>query len=756
MHTVFINASDHPIDGRIDVLSMEKEYKEIFVMDCPLSQWSDWDKGYEKCAIQIGEQIDTYKEINNDFNLIAYVDLAFFKEYADQYAVETSMDQQIRQNVTYELIRAAMTRFFATTIYAKLDDLGRVPSEKLLLLLEENERSNESLGTNGGDEKSGYLSAKEKIKVHMLMHLLGFPQVDALEEQLKDLSKTEKKEKLEKTLSEGEDRLKVLDLRKLYQEEIRIFVASIVVDGKSVLQAGDVMAKAIQSAYVLDCNNRVVVSEFVTDRRSGNSNKELRTKRNLLIQTFLLDCVSSESIYEKDDRSKAKRVPQLTAEEWDKVLQLLSKKKKAYGQKAGEIRQMATGFEELGLAPDLLEPDYQRFGLDESGNISNVIVSRKKKAKVDKHKGDQTPEKKNEDKDKIVLVDEKGEVINWFPGKGLDFHGSDTVTEPGAEEREGRVLQLANDRLSYLRTLSRKISDALATYAGNSVQKKPALLRKRNVSAGGNTDSGAARDFKYAKPSQEKETAPVESVLKTSRRAYETLIIEYLKFNASRAVSITTVRDQGQHYLNRVARIEESLEKLFLVLGILAAGLVMVFILPFLLIQWDTLFENVGTAVVALIHIAIPFVMLLLGYGFARAWQAHKIRKAWKDLMKLAETAGSGNQNAVEAYSKLLCRYIPALRWIYEYVLDVEFFWDCCRIAGAKLSHHRQKLDALCETLDNLLEDLEYDERGNNEPDKCEIDYRISYCEGINRSSYTIMDEEIMKVIRDRKEAQEK
>jgi hypothetical protein len=751
MHTVFINASNNRIDGRFDVLSMEKEYRNLLTMDHPLSLWNDRDRGYEKCALLIGEQIDSYKEINNDYHLIAYVDLMEFPEYAELYAHNVDV---VRQNVTYELIRAAVTHFFTSTLYTKLDALGRVPEEKILILLEQNSRKDENRGNEGTG--SDLHTLKDRTRVDVLMNLLGFPDMKTLEMALEDVPQETRKEKLDSVLLQGEAGLKQLDLRKLYEKNIKVFLSEIEGGKTSVSSACFSLAEAVMKAYAADCNNRVVVSEFVTDRRSGNSNKELRTKRNLLIQTFLLDCVSSESIYEKDDRSKAKRVPQLTAEEWDKVLQLLSKKKKAYGQKAGEIRQMATGFEELGLAPDLLEPDYQRFGLDESGNISNVIVSRKKKAKVDKHKGDQTPEKKNEDKDKIVLVDEKGEVINWFPGKGLDFHGSDTVTEPGAEEREGRVLQLANDRLSYLRTLSRKVSDALATYAGNSVQKKPALLRKRNVSAGGNTDSGAARDFKYAKPSQEKETAPVESVLKTSRRAYETLIIEYLKFNASRAVSITTVRDQGQHYLNRVARIEESLEKLFLVLGILAAGLVMVFILPFLLIQWDTLFENVGTAVVALIHIAIPFVMLLLGYGFARAWQAHKIRKAWKDLMKLAETAGSGNQNAVEAYSKLLCRYIPALRWIYEYVLDVEFFWDCCRIAGAKLSHHRQKLDALCETLDNLLEDLEYDEQGNNEPDKCEIDYRISYCEGINRSSYTIMDEEIMKVIRDRKEAQEK
>ena len=59
MHTVFVNASGNPVGGRLDVLGMEKEFKRFIMMDSPLPQWYDRDRGYDRCALRLGEMIDS-------------------------------------------------------------------------------------------------------------------------------------------------------------------------------------------------------------------------------------------------------------------------------------------------------------------------------------------------------------------------------------------------------------------------------------------------------------------------------------------------------------------------------------------------------------------------------------------------------------------------------------------------------------------------------------------------------------------------
>ena len=121
---------------------------------------------------------------------------------------------------------------------------------------------------------------------------------------------------------------------------------------------------------------------------------------------------------------------------------------------------------------------------------------------------------------------------------------------------------MANEHLSFLRNLSLKISRAVANYAGSSLSNKPAILRKRYVSAGNEEGYDVGKDYKYSPGLKVAETAPVETVRDTSKRAYITLMTEYLKFNASRSVSVSTVRDQCEHFVNRVRQIKESMNKL--------------------------------------------------------------------------------------------------------------------------------------------------------------------------------------------------
>ena len=122
---------------------------------------------------------------------------------------------------------------------------------------------------------------------------------------------------------------------------------------------------------------------------------------------------------------------------------------------------------------------------------------------------------------------------------------------------------------------------------------------------------------------------------------------------------------------------------------------------------------------------------------------------AWQDLLEKSREAAEENKAAVRAYEALLTMHIPSLRWIYEYVLDVEFFRDCNRIAKSKLYHHSEHLHKAAEILGNIIEDLEYDSQARyGEAPKLELDYTRAFCEGRNREVYSIIDTEVEELIK--------
>jgi hypothetical protein len=752
MHTVFVNASGNNVGGRLDVLGMEKEFKQFIMMDTPLSQWYDKDSGYGQCALRLGEMIDSYQEINNRFNLIVYVDLMTIPEYVALWGQNADV---VEQNVTYELIRGAMTRLMVA-FYDQLAARGRCPAEKLLLLMEQNARK----GENRGNEVLGkdLHTIKEKTKADVLLRLLGFPTMEELENKLRQIAPENVGKTLNQMLDQETVGLKSLRFAKLYENQIQTFVKSVAEDREPVSEACYAMLASMERRYEADCNNSVVISEYVTDRRSGYTNKELETKRDLLIQCFLLDCIRSESIY---DGAGVKQVPMPTEEDWETILRCLAVKKKSDEKEAWDVQRMEADFTELGLAPELLKLPWERFGLDETGNIKRKLVitgnpEEKKKKKKDKKQKDVDPSGDPQRRDQEdVLVDKQGCVVNWLPGNGLEFTDQDKPVETTKGDHRQNALAMANEHLLFLRTLSLKISRAVANYAGNSLSNKPAILRKRYVSTGDHEAYDVAKDYKYCPGLKTTEDTPVETVRKSAKHAYETLMVEYLKFNASRSVAVTTVREQCQYFINRVRQLEESMKKLVSILLVLAVALLVGY-LPFVLVQWETITLNMGTALVALVSLLVPFALLGIGYGVAVFLQKRKIRKAWEELQEISKQAGARNEAAAQAFSELLRKYIPSLRWIYEYLLDVDFYCDCCRVADAKKSHHRQKLQACREVVDNLLEDLEYEKAADALPEDYEIDYTRAYCEGVNRDIYSVLDEKTLDLIRKRKGAQEK
>ena len=147
--------------------------------------------------------------------------------------------------------------------------------------------------------------------------------------------------------------------------------------------------------------------------------------------------------------------------------------------------------------------------------------------------------------------------------------------------------------------------------------------------------------------------------------------------------------------------------------------------------------------------------MLILIVIVASAIQRRKYRKAWKEFKEKSDEVLEENAIAAEKYDRLLSVYVPTLRWVYEYKLDVEFYSDCCKMARAKIGHHIQKLHDRVVTIGNIIEDLETNtaELGqvtskSRKNFNDEIDYNVSFCSGKkNRKFYAIIDTQFLKTV---------
>ena len=81
MHTFFINTSGRELENYSDIFEIQHETRRLVSLECALSEWDDPEKGFKACTRKMGELIDSYKDINNNFNLILYVDLLSYKSY---------------------------------------------------------------------------------------------------------------------------------------------------------------------------------------------------------------------------------------------------------------------------------------------------------------------------------------------------------------------------------------------------------------------------------------------------------------------------------------------------------------------------------------------------------------------------------------------------------------------------------------------------------------------------------------------------
>lgn len=746
MHTFFINTSGKDLGNYKELLEVQQEIRQLVWLDCPLQSWLDPDTGVEECVRHMGEMIDSYGELSNRFNLIVYVDLLQCKQFAS-----LPMESHRARYACLKAMHTLYTHYLNATLLEALGRCGREP-EQTLVIFEESSKP--------ADGEHDRTEDGRQLQRSWLCKIMGMPEQEALEQAVKALGQIPEEAEAELLLGQlkslaGQTRLP--GILEQYPEQWALFLRECR-NQETVQIPLERFLDRIQEQYRREEQVLHPVS-FVTDRAKGSTNKQARAKRDLQLAFYILQCVQNRSLLIDGTDGAGRTVPVARPMpemegKWDMVVAALEAKAEIYRKKHTATANLAEGYTSLNLAPELYDFDHDRFGMDAFGEkaVEHLILDEEQKKAQPAH---EDAPKENGENRKQLHTREKDVASLLTPEEfaPFDYSGDDRMPEPkaGATEEEyiHRAKALCAHHMDYLKKLKVHITNTLSNYAGRSEENDPPVLKKRTVSLAQAELEDTARSYPYAKGGRPREKQKLNTVRDRAEAAYHTAQAEYLKFCAGRSVALTGMQQQCDWFLTRIYQIAASLKKIRAVaLGLLVA--IAVLYVPFLVIQWSAITASYTALAIALASIGIPAVLLYGVFTVVSLLQRRQFLVKWREFKDASDQILSGNREAVEKYDRLLSVFVPTLRWVYEYKLDVEFYQDCCRLARAKVAHHAQKMQERLVSIGNILEDMEWDAPGQpvslNLPE--EVDFNVSFCSGqTNQDFYSIADPALVEQI---------
>lgn len=133
MHTFFINTTQNDMRRYDKLLEIQMETSRLVWLDCPILKWEDTSQGYRQCVYRVNTIIDNYSSIGNSYNLIVYVNLCDFVEYA-----EIPTNKHAEKDAMRKSMYPLLVRYIKSTLVKALDDSARLPKE-ILVMFEEND-----------------------------------------------------------------------------------------------------------------------------------------------------------------------------------------------------------------------------------------------------------------------------------------------------------------------------------------------------------------------------------------------------------------------------------------------------------------------------------------------------------------------------------------------------------------------------------------------------------------------------------------
>ncbi len=738
MHTFFVNASKRSLNYYDILFDICHENMNLVSLEYPMDEWYSPEKGYIACAAKMAAEIDSNSEITNDFNLVVYIDLCEIRQYA------AIARQEARSKAVFlRSLRTLYLHIICETLVKTLELDGRAPANTLIML-------GEDAGMDSHFENDGTDRFRDDI-ARTMMGFFGLPTdekvITDIARPICDSGEADPAAKLEEKLRELKLNSELQGARDAYAACIRQWYRDIV-ELKDVGNAFTNLNRYIEQIYnTEDRYSSVYWVSCPCDSYAFSRNKSAHALVQLSVACYLAECVQTSAVLGSDGKPRAFVLCNAA-----RLAGILNVKKQTYASKIAEVERLSKVYSALALAPPLYVFHHQKFGLDEFGN--RILSYEVEETEC----GDEGAEDQGS---RIVRKEQEGESaftkaeFDPFSYQGDEFADgiSPGITDPNKYRTAAQKLR--EHHVKYLSRLREHTKRVLANYACDSVDNHKAILRKRPVSVADSDYADTARDYKYAHREPKPETQKAEVAADNAQRAYESAVMRYLEFCAARSLAVTDIEDQFAWIIRRIREIEESLKKLK-VAGIGSLAALLTLYIPFVVIQWEGIVADPMTLLTAMGSLAAP-VCVLGGIYFAlAAWQKHKYYQVWKTFKEKSDAVLADNANAARMYDRMLAEIIPALRWIYEYKLDVAFHIDCCKMAKAKAEHHVTKLGERVNAIGNMIEDLEVSNIPQyplEEKVAGGLDLNVSYCTGEkNISYYSILSREQLDMLQSREE----
>lgn len=739
MHTFFINTTGTDLRPGDRFLEIPQETRQLLFLNCPLSSWMDETDGYRNCVCRIVEQIDSYEDVDNCFHLILYVDLFSVRGIA-----VNSGDEDWKKISDLQVVYTLVMHYMKSTIIEYMKSMGLEPEETVLLI----EACTDPLGETRDMKEYGV-----KQKYGKLIGLLHWPEGSELttdtEAHLAVCGEGDEMQPetfLERVNPKKEEEL-LPGLDGTLTESVEMFLLKYK-ESQRMEDALEHLLRECFEQYDSECADIVPVT-FVTGQRNLQSetagNRKKSAERRLRLAVYLMACVEHSSLFlpVNPGVGSTERYPrQIPSPDlpWDMAVCGLHAKKRRYEEELEHLNGLREKYSELDLAPKLYKFSHDLFGLNEFGTREKVFTVQKTQPSSD------TAQLVLSEKERSFLLRE-GEYTK-FDAK---CDGTDSVLLQKNVEPEQYIAEAGNVRqyhLQYWQALKAHMVQVLSGYTSRSRDGRAPLIPKRKVSVAEEGTADPARDYRYS-IHQNVDNRAGEVQKNLAENAYRTVQTEYLQFCAARPMCLTDPEEQCNWLVTRIQKISGVLRRLRKIA--LGTGLALpVIFLPHAVIQWNAITAGLTPFAVFAASAAVPVVLLYSVFGFVSAAQKKKYRQAWETFRKRSNQILEENSKAAQMYDQLLGIYIPSVKWVYEYKIDVAFYMECCAMAEAKIKHHREKLSGRVQDLDNILEDLDAAESSGTEFRAASdngLDYNVSFCTGKdNRTFYSILTHDLLDV----------
>ncbi len=696
MHTFFVNTSKRSLSHYDVLFDVCRETRKLVMLECAMDSW---DSGYAACAKKMGDAIESDLELTNEFQLVVYVDLCEVRRSAN-------LTENEDMTVHMKALQRIYLRRIRQTLVQALAEEGRRPTETLVMFGVDRE-------TDAKDEKSqGRIKDLEGKVVEAMMGYFGLPvkeeDIHKIAQPVWDSEDADKPAMLREKI----EALKLPDAlpgaAAAYEAGISRWYECVAIH-KDMKHAFEELLSWLGEKEKE--NSRICGVDCPYDSSAIDRNKTVRAVVQLSIASYLLECVYSDKML--DEKRQPRPFVLYTA---DKLTKCLEQRRRMYDAKRKEVKNLSQTFAELKLAPELKKLDHERFGLDQWG--------------------ERAPQK--EEGKALLELEKSFDKPKWEDKKAP----TGTEAQPYTESGDALYAHSA-EHLARLREFTQ---ENLSNYAAHSDGNHSEQLERRCVDVESSARETATKHWFAGEDSEQED----QDLRPRANTAYDSAVDRYLECCEGRALEIVDIEEQHTWFEARIKQIESSM-KYLLVAGIGAVFALVLLYMPFLVLQWEAIMGNALTLAAALVAFGLPFGVLVAVYLALAVRQRQQYRKTWEIFKEKYDEALARNEKARGDYEKLLTTVIPALRWLYEYKIDVEFYAECCKRAWAKTDHHAEKLRQWEERVQNIIEDLNTGKPGDARLKIIELNLNLNlpYCVGEeNQKYYSVLDMDAIQTLR--------